>query len=118
MTMVRRNSVVWLGYFMVWLLLAGLATFVAWQAHVTTLYLTALLIDHPTWRPPGWNSGTLVAVSKLSVVGWGALWVMTTFYMEYQLRESTYERRLRQQWARFLLLLLIGLTVFYLPFLL
>lgn len=106
---------VWVGYFLSWLVLAAMAAVTAWQAHVTTLYLAALLIDHPTLRPPGWNSSTLVALSKLSVVAWGAFWIIGVYYMDYRLRESTHERRLLRQWLRFLLILGGALSLLYLP---
>lgn len=113
--MKRRKKIVWVGYLIGWILLVGVATLVAWQAHITTLYVAALLLDHPTLRPPGWSSSTLVGVSKLSVIGWGALWLIATSYLEYQLRESVQERRLWRQWLRFLFFLLIGLLLLHLP---
>ena len=116
--MVRRNWLIWLGYFGGWLLLAAVTAVTVWQAHVTTLYLAALLINHPFLRPPGWNNSTLVALSKLSIVVWGALWIIGVYYMEYRLRESTYERRLLRQGLRFLLLLGGALCLLYLPTLL
>ena len=91
------------------------AAVTAWQVHVTTLSLAAWLIAQPTLRPPGWNSSTLVALSKLSVVGWGGIWIMGVYYMEYRLRESTQERRLLRQWLRFLLILGIAVGLLYLP---
>ncbi|MEZ4736674.1 MAG: hypothetical protein R3E79_57065 [Caldilineaceae bacterium] len=113
--MKQRNRIVWAGYMIGWLLLVGVATVVAWQAHITTLYVAALLLDHPTLRPTGWSSSTLIGISKLSVIGWGALWLIATSYLEYQLRESIADQRLGRQWLRFLLFLLMGLLLFYLP---
>lgn len=113
--MVRRNWLIWVGYFLGWLVLAAAAAVTAWQAHVTTLSLAALLIAQPTLRPPGWNSSSLVALSKLSVVGWGALWIIGVYYMDYRLRESTQERRLLRQWFRFLLILGGALCLLYGP---
>lgn len=111
--MAYRKGIVWVGYAIGWIFLSGLAAFAVWQAHVVTLVLAALLINHPTLRPPGWNSSTLVAVSKLSVVVWGSLWLMAIYYMEYQLRESIQERRLIKQWVRFTIFLCISLAVIY-----
>ncbi len=110
----RRNRWVWLGYLAGWGLLTLLAALVAWQAHVTTLYLGALLIANPTLRPPGWSSSTLVGVSKLSVIGWGSLWLMAIYYIEYQLRESVDERRLFKQCTHFALILLGSFGVAFL----
>ena len=111
--MKQRTRWVWLGYMAGWGLLTLLAVLVAWQAHVTTIYLGALLIATPALRPTGWNSSTLVGISKLSILGWGSLWLILVYYMEYQLRESLQERRLLQQCTRFALFLLIGLAVAY-----
>ncbi len=111
--MARRNWWVWLGYLAGWGLLTLLAALVAWQAHSTTIYLAAFLIANPTLRPSGWSSSTLVGVSKLSVLGWGSLWLIAVYYMEYHLRESLQERRLLKQSLYFALFLLIGLAIAY-----
>jgi len=69
---------------------------VAWQLHVTTLYLATLLVNSPTLRPPGWGANSLAGVSKLSILVWGSFWLIFTFYIEYKLRESIrYQRLLR-----------------------
>jgi len=112
--MARRNRFVWLGYVVSWGLLTLLTAFTAWQAHSATIYLAALLIANPTLRPSGWNSGTLVGVSKLAVLLWGSFWLIAVYYIEYQLRESTHERRLLKQSGQFALILLSGLAIAYL----
>ncbi|MEZ4621321.1 MAG: hypothetical protein R2867_38275 [Caldilineaceae bacterium] len=101
-----------LGYLLAWLALTLLATVTAWQLHITVLYLAALLIANPTLRPTGWSSETLVGVSKLSILLWGSLWLIFVFYMEFKLRESMQERRLRRQigWFGGILLALYGLA--------
>jgi hypothetical protein len=90
----KRHPLAQLGYIIGWLILSLLAVLAAWQLHLTTLYGAALLIDNPAWRPRGWSTETLVGVSKLSVLVWGSLWFMLTFFMEYKLREAVQERRL------------------------
>lgn len=111
--MKQRSGWVWLGYGVGWLLLAGLAALTAWQAHITTIYLGALLINNPSLRPSGWSSSTLVGISKLSVLAWGSLWLILVYYLEYQLRESLADRRLLVQCGRFALALLAGFIVAY-----
>lgn len=101
--MYRRRSLIWLGYFALWLLLSGLAIGVAWQAHISTLYLGTLLINHPTWRPAGWSSDTLVGISKLSLLIWASLCFIWIMYAENRLRESVNQRRLLRQSLRFLI---------------
>lgn len=113
--MYRRRSLVWLGYFLIWLLLSGLAIGVAWQAHISTLYLGALLINHPTWRPTGWSSDTLVGISKLSILIWASLCFIWVMYAENRLRESVNRRRLLQQSLRFLLILGAIFALCYVP---
>ena len=83
----QRRSLVWLGYFIIWLLLGGLAIAVAWQGHITTLYVGALLIENPNWRPLGWSSSTLVGISKLSILLWASLCFIFIMYLEHRLRE-------------------------------
>jgi hypothetical protein len=111
--MALRKGAVWIGYTVGWIVLGGLAAYTAWQAHVTTLAYAMLLINHPTWRPAGWNSGTLIGISKLSVIAWGSLWLVAIYYIEYQLRESIQERRLIKQLTYFAGRLLIALAAIY-----
>ncbi len=111
----QRRSLVWLGYFMIWLLLGGVAIGVAWQAHISTLYWGALLIANPTWRPTGWSSSTLVGISKLSVLVWASLCFIWIMYLENRLRESVYAHQLRRQALRYLLILFFLFAICYLP---
>ncbi len=104
--MKKQHPLAQLGYIGGWLALTVLATLAAWQLHITTLYLTTFLIDNPALRPRGWSSETLVGVSKLSVLIWGSLWLMLTFYMEYKLREGLQEGRLIRQFLRYSAVLL------------
>jgi len=112
--MYQRRSLVWLGYFAIWLLLSGLAIGVAWQAHISTLYLGTLLINHPTWRPTGWSSDTLVGISKLSLLVWASLCFIWIMYIENRLRESVSRRRLLRQSLRFLMGLAVCFALAYL----
>ncbi|HRW10783.1 MAG TPA: hypothetical protein P5121_37030 [Caldilineaceae bacterium] len=95
--MTKSHPLLGIGYMVLWLLLVALATLTAWQLHVTTLYWGTLLINSPTWRPSGWSSESLVGVSKLSILFWGALWLILTFYLEYHLRAAMQRKRLLRQ---------------------
>mgnify|MGYP001163436001 CR=1 FL=1 len=110
--MTKSHPLLLVGYVVTWLVLVALITLTAWQLHVTTLYLGTLLINSPTWRPRGWSSETLVGISKLSVLFWGSLWLLLTFYLEHQLRAAMkYKRLLRRTgWWSITLLLLYGIA--------
>ena len=95
----KANLRTQLSYVLGWLVLCLLAAYTVWQLHIVTLHLTALLIESPNWRPTGWNSSTIVLVSRLSFFVWGALYLMFIFYIEYVLRESMYEGRLLRRFA-------------------
>ena len=110
--MTKSHPLLLVGYVVAWLVLVALITLTAWQLHVTTLYLGTLLINSPTWRPRGWSSETLVGISKLSVLFWGSLWMLLTFYLEHQLRDAMKTKRLlrRTGWWSLMLLGTYGLA--------
>jgi len=103
-----------LGYILAWLGLTVIATLTAWQLHVALLYLAALLIETPSLRPTGWSTNTLAAVSRLSLLIWGSLWLFFIMYLEHQLREAVQERRLLQRSGRYALGLLFLYGIGYL----
>lgn len=83
----------WLLCYGVWILLSVVAGVVAWYLHTLILYLTALVIENPAWRPLGWSLDSLVGVSKLSVLVVGSLWLLVTMWLEGALRRSLLDRR-------------------------
>ncbi len=108
--MTKPHFLAQLGYILLWLGLTVVATLTAWQLHIALLYLAALLIETPSLRPTGWSTGTLVAVSRLSLLIWGSLWLFLVMYLEHQLRAAVQERRLLQQSSRYA----VGLLLLYL----
>lgn len=116
--MTNQHPLAQVGYILAWLLITVLATATAWQLHITLISLASLLIDHPTLRPTGWSTSTLVPVGRLSIFIWGSTWLIFVMYAEYQLREALRERRLIQQCIRFatILIVLFGISYLFVSF--
>lgn len=111
--MAKRGWLAQLSYVVVWLLLAALTAVVAWQLHVTLLYLASLMIANPTWRPPGWSADTVATLSRLSVVIWGSLCLIIVMYLEHRLREALKDGELLRQSLRFAIGLgVVSMTIY------
>ena len=89
-----------------WLGLAALWALVAFQVQTTLLFLGILIIQNPSIRPPGWNSGTLSGINRCTFLLLGSLWLGLVIYSEKYLRESLEEDRLLVNAGR--LVLIIG----------
>ena len=98
-----------------WIALSVAAVFVAWQWNGATLAAAAWVISKPELRPVGWNTSTLGAVQRMSVLGYGSLWLMGVMLMENLLRAATREKWLVKQTAWLVLILgviwLIGVAL-------
>ena len=89
-----------------WLGLAVLWALLAFQLQVTLLYIGNLIIQNPSLRPTGWNTGTLSGINRCTFLLLGSLWLGLVIYSERYLRESLEEDRLLINAGR--LLLIIG----------
>ena len=89
-----------------WLGVAALWAVVAFQVQATLLYVGFLIIQNPSLRPTGWNTGTLSGITRCTFLLLGALWLGLVIYSERYLRESLEEDRLLVNAGR--LLLVIG----------
>jgi hypothetical protein len=69
-----------------WLGLTILAAWVAWQLHTALLYLVAAWLQSDLPLPVGWTSEMLPGLSRLSVLVWGAAWLIWILYLEGDLQ--------------------------------
>lgn len=98
----------------IWLALAALSAWVAWQLHGSLIVWTTRWLQSDLPRPPGWNSTTLVGINRLSVLGVGSLWLGWIMYMESELHRSAGRQRLAVRALQFLLVEMILLAVIFL----
>ena len=89
-----------------WLGVAALWALVAFQLQTTLLFIGILIIQNPSLRPTGWNSGTLSGINRCTFLLLGSLWLGLVIYSERYLRESLEKDRLLVNAGR--LLLIIG----------
>ncbi len=80
------------GLYGIWLGLIVLSAWLAWQLHVTLIYLATLWLNSDLPRPPTWTANQLVGISKASVFGFGSLWLIWITYLEYDLRRHAARR--------------------------
>ncbi|MEZ4712901.1 MAG: hypothetical protein R3A44_37275 [Caldilineaceae bacterium] len=84
-------------YLLLWLLLSAFAGLTAWYFNLAILYLFALWIEHPVWRPTYWNASTLVYINKISILVLGGMWLIFITWLEIALRHSALQDRLWRQ---------------------
>jgi hypothetical protein len=77
-----------------WLGLTILAAWVAWQLHTAMLYLVAAWLQSDLPVPVGWTSEVLPGLSRLSVLVWGAAWLIWILYLEGDLQRHRKQARL------------------------
>ena len=103
----KPSALTWLAVYAIWIILGIAAAWTAWQWNGATLALAAWMISKPALRPAGWSSATLPAVNRLSVLTFGALWLIGVMFMENLLRTAAKEARLIRESGRLALILLI-----------
>ena len=81
------------GYIVIWLALAVLATLTAFQVHGTLIAVSLAIIQNPSLRPYGWSTDTVYALSRVFWLILGILWLGWVMFTEGFLREG-YQRQL------------------------
>lgn len=79
---------------------------VAFQVQATLVYIGILVVQNPSLRPVGWNSSTIVGLSKCGILVLGAIWLGLLPFTEKYLREGLEDERLWTRIGR--LLVVIG----------
>ncbi len=103
----KPSTLTWFAVYAIWIVLGIAAVWAAWQWNGATLALAAWMISKPALRPAGWSSATLPVVNRLSVLIFGAIWLIGVMFMENLLRAAALEQRLIRESGRLALILLI-----------
>ena len=62
------------------IVLAILWAIAAFQLQSLLIYLSIIIVQTPALTPPGWNSSTIVGLSKCTVLILGILWLGLSLY--------------------------------------
>ena len=95
-------------YILLWLILVVLVTLTLFQVHGTITALAVYVVKDPSLRPIGWNSGSVVLLTRLLWFILGILWLVWVMYTFDYLRESSRSQTLVKKVFR--LLLILGAT--------
>ncbi len=101
-----------LSYFVFWVILAVLATLVAFQLHTTLISLSIALIGSDL-RPVGWSMTTTYGLARVFWLIIGILWLMWVMFTEAHLREGKNRKLLLKRFGIFLGILAIIYGVNY-----
>ena len=101
-----RRILAGLGLCALWVVLAAILAWAAYQVYATLLAVGLWMVEHPAIRPVGWNTATITGLSRFLILILGGLWLLLVSLLESYLREGSRQRRLRARVVR--LMLLIG----------
>lgn len=91
-------------YILLWIVLAALVALTLFQVHATLISLGIYMVGNPDIRPSGWNTGSIMLLSRLLWLVMGIIWLGTVMFMHEFLSE---DRRVKTLGKRVLRLLLI-----------
>jgi hypothetical protein len=94
-----------ISYILLWLGLVILATFTAFQIHGTLIAISLAVIEDPSFRPPGWSTNTVFALSRVFWLILGILWLGWVMFTEGYLREGYEIQLLKQRTIRLTIIL-------------
>lgn len=94
-----------LGYYALWAILAALLVLALYQLHSTLLYIGLKMVENPSTRPAGWNTGTIHGLSRFLFLVLGAVWLVMVSLMERYLDQGREEGRLWINVGRMLLII-------------
>lgn len=92
-----------------WLVLAVLAVLAAFQLHATLVYVGLWAVEHTRLGRIGWNSNTILGLSRFLYLVVGALWLLLVAMLEGYLRDGQESGRLGAKVIR----LLLGIGLLY-----
>ena len=82
MTQRLRDIAENLGHYTVWAILAALLVLALYQLHSTLVYVGLEMVENPSTRPAGWNTGTINGLSRFLFLVLGAVWLVSVSLME------------------------------------
>ena len=93
-------------YFVFWVVLAALVTFVGFQIHATLIAISIAVIENPSLRPLGWSMDTTYGLSRVFWLILGIFWLGWVTFTEGYLREGVNQKHLIKR--SILLLVIVG----------
>ncbi len=93
-------------YFGLWGVTAVLLIPTLLQVKALILYTSLLMIESESFRPPGWNTGTLTGVDKCTTFLGIVIWLIVVMFAEGHLRESIAQGKFLSYAGRMLLIIL------------
>jgi hypothetical protein len=106
-----KDLAVTVGLYVLWGLLAAMWLWLAFELYTLLIYLGILIVQTPSLTPPGWNSSTIVGLSKCSVLVLGALWLGVALFTHHQLQRAREDRQLLVKAGR-TALIIVGIYLF------
>ena len=94
MTQRLRDIVENLGHYVLWAILAALLVVALYQLHSTLVYVGLKMVENPSTRTAGWNTGTINGLSRFLFLVLGAIWLVSVSWMERYLEGCGEEGRL------------------------
>jgi hypothetical protein len=95
-----------LSYLFLWLIFAILITLTLFQVHATVVSVALAVVQTPSVRPMGWNTGTIYGLSRLLWLVLGIFWLGWVMFTDEYLREGRNRQLLLKRSS--LLLLIAG----------
>jgi hypothetical protein len=92
------------GVYLIWIGVAIMAAFTAFQLHATVLYVGILVVENPVLRPTGWNTGTVNALSRFTWLILGIIWLALVIFSESYLMDGVKGHTLRRRATRLVIL--------------
>ncbi len=103
-----------LNYLFFWLISAVLITLTLFQVHATIIAIAVVVVDNPTLRPVGWNTGSIYGLSRLCWLILGIFWLGWVLFTEEYLREGKQFSLLKQRVIRLLIIIIAIYSTCYL----
>jgi hypothetical protein len=92
-------------FFIAWIAFAVLVTLTLFQVHGTIISIAVFVVDTPSLRPTGWNSGSVILLTRFLWLVMGIIWLGWVIYTFDYLMESNQLQHLMKRVLRLLLIL-------------
>jgi hypothetical protein len=108
-----RGVLAGLGFYGLWGTLSAGLVLVAYQVYATLIFIGILIVENPTTRPAGWNTGTMTALSRFLILVLGGTWLVAVSLLEGYLRDASEQGRLRNSVIRLLFVMggIVGFSI-------
>ena len=100
-----RGVLAGLGFYGLWGILSAGLVLAAYQVYGTLIFVGILMVENPTTRPAGWNTGTMTSLSRFLILVLGGTWLVAVSLLEGYLRDGSEQGQLRDHVIRFSLVI-------------